>query len=195
MAKKSSNNAIKKIDEQISNLESKEKVEKKESVPIINKKDIDKALIKTQISKNTISKKTNVKDKNNNHKSNLKEYTVSKNSNLIPKSSQKSNLKEYTVSLDNNLSFESNQKYQQLENKLKSLYDTVDDIVSDLEFEKIDSNNDIIINDFDIKNKDNQSKLDNVSISFLNRILKIVFFIFLILFIIFIGFVIFVSTF
>ena len=46
MAKRSASKAISKLNKQISNLESKKEIEDKETIPIINKKEINKAKIK-----------------------------------------------------------------------------------------------------------------------------------------------------
>ena len=85
-----------------------------------------------------------------------------------------------------------------LEKEMRSLYDRVNDIVEDIEYEKtIIKNQDIILSDIKIKEKEPEEKstLDNINSSVLNKILLILFIIFMILFIIFLGFAIFVSTF
>ncbi len=85
-----------------------------------------------------------------------------------------------------------------LEKEMRSLYDRVNDIVEDIEYEKtIIKNQDIILSDIKIKEKEPEEKstLDNINSSVLNNILLILFIIFMVLFIIFLGFAIFVSTF
>ena len=85
-----------------------------------------------------------------------------------------------------------------LEKEMRSLYDRVNDIVEDIEYEKtIIKNQDIILSDIKIKEKEPEEKstLDNINSSVLNKILLILFIIFMVLFIIFLGFAIFVSTF
>ena len=93
---------------------------------------------------------------------------------------------------------ESTQKMLNLEKEMRSLYDRVNDIVEDIEYEKtIIKNQDIILSDIKIKEKEPEEKstLDNINSSVLNKILLILFIIFMVLFIIFLGFAIFVSTF
>ena len=79
---------------------------------------------------------------------------------------------------------------------MRSLYDRVNNIIEDLDYEKtIVETDDIILNDFVTREKIEETKLDKVSTTFLDKMLKVVFIIFMSLFTVFIGFVIFVSTF
>lgn len=183
MAKRSASKAISKLNKQISNLESKKEIEDKETIPIINKKEINKAKIK----QNSVNQK-NTSSTNKN----IKKATPNKSG------SKTSTAKKTKVKNNSSKVSESTQKMLNLEKEMRSLYDRVNDIVEDIEYEKtIIKNQDIILSDIKIKEKEPEEKstLDNINSSVLNKILLILFIIFMILFIIFLGFAIFVSTF
>lgn len=207
MAKKSSGNAVAKINKQIIELTSKANIEDKESIPVISKKEIETVINKTTISK-SIPRKKNTKTctakiKNSREKIIIADDNKKKNTKKTVtrgKTAKKQGLtnKKNTTNLKKNSvdDKESTIKIKKLEKEMRSLYDRVNDIVEDLDYQKTVTNtDDVILSDFLRKEKIQETKLDKVSDSFLDKILKIVFTIFMILFTTFIGFVIFVSTF
>lgn len=207
MAKKSSGNAVAKINKQINELTSKANIEDKESIPVISKKEIETVINKTTISKSIPRKKnaktSTAKSKNSREKIIIADDNKKKNTNKTVtrgKTAKKQGLtnKKNTTNLKKNSvdDKESTIKIKKLEKEMRSLYDRVNDIVEDLDYQKTVTNtDDVILSDFLRKEKIQETKLDKVSDSFLDKTLKIVFTIFMILFTTFIGFVIFVSTF
>lgn len=189
MAKKSSSNAVQKLDKQIKELSANRVDEEKEDVPVISKKDIEEVIKKTPISKSvskTNTSKKNVRDK-------IIIADVKKGKVTTKDVTKKTPTK---VSKDTTKIEDSNNKIRKLENEMRSLYDTVNDIVEDLDYEKtVIEADDIILNDFITKEKVVETRLDKVNVTFLDRVLMVVFAIFMTLFTAFIGFVIFVSTF
>ena len=140
MAKRSASKAISKLNKQISNLESKKEIEDKETIPIINKKEINKAKIK----QNSVNQK-NTSSTNKN----IKKATPNKSG------SKTSTAKKTKVKNNSSKVSESTQKMLNLEKEMRSLYDRVNDIVEDIEYEKtIIKNQDIILSDIKIKEKE-----------------------------------------
>ncbi len=171
MAKRSSSKAIKKIDEQLKKLDSKNGKEEKEKVPIIDKNEVDAKLVRKYVVKDNNKQKNNndkVKEKNNKSKNDFK---------------KKENLKD---------SSDSNIKLKELETELRCLYNEVNSIVSDFENTKKSEKNNL--KNYKVRENKEELKYENNN-TVLNKIILVLFIIFMILFITFIGFVIFVSTF
>ena len=199
MAKKSSGtNALTKLNQQIKELSVEKASEEKESVPVISKKDIEEVIKKTPITKSTTKKSTskrgNVRDKiivadSTKTRKKVSTGTTKKTTNKVISNTKK--ISKPTTEVG-----ESTTKIRKLEDEMRSLYDRVNNIIEDLDYEKtIVETDDIILNDFVTREKIEETKLDKVSTTFLDKMLKVVFIIFMSLFTVFIGFVIFVSTF
>lgn len=199
MAKKSSGtNALTKLNQQINELSVEKASEEKESVPVISKKDIEEVIKKTPITKSTTKKSTskrgNVRDKiivadSTKTRKKVSTGTTKKTTNKVISNTKK--ISKPTTEVG-----ESTTKIRKLEDEMRSLYDRVNNIIEDLDYEKtIVETDDIILNDFVTREKIEETKLDKVSTTFLDKMLKVVFIIFMSLFTVFIGFVIFVSTF
>ena len=199
MAKKSSGtNALTKLNQQIKELSVEKASEEKESVPVISKKDIEEVIKKTPITKSTTKKSTskrgNVRDKiivadSTKTRKKVSTGTTRKTTNKVISNTKK--ISKPTTEVG-----ESTTKIRKLEDEMRSLYDRVNNIIEDLDYEKtIVETDDIILNDFVTREKIEETKLDKVSTTFLDKMLKVVFIIFMSLFTVFIGFVIFVSTF
>ncbi len=199
MAKKSSGtNALTKLNQQIKELSVEKASEEKESVPVISKKDIEEVIKKTPITKSTTKKSTskrgNVRDKiivadRTKTRKKVSTGTTKKTTNKVISNTKK--ISKPTTEVG-----ESTTKIRKLEDEMRSLYDRVNNIIEDLDYEKtIVETDDIILNDFVTREKIEETKLDKVSTTFLDKMLKVVFIIFMSLFTVFIGFVIFVSTF
>lgn len=198
MAKSSGTNALTKLNQQINELSVEKASEEKESVPVISKKDIEEVIKKTPITKSTTKKSTskrgNVRDKiivadSTKTRKKVSTGTTKKTTNKVISNTKK--ISKPTTEVG-----ESTTKIRKLEDEMRSLYDRVNNIIEDLDYEKtIVETDDIILNDFVTREKIEETKLDKVSTTFLDKMLKVVFIIFMSLFTVFIGFVIFVSTF
>lgn len=199
VAKKSSSNAVKKLDEQIKKLtELDDRIEKKEVTTVIDKKRLEKELKengpkKSSTTKKTTTSKTNNTNKTNKNKNNsknsgsksdtTKKSTTNSSKGKTNNTKPKSNIKKAT---------ETTVKIKKLENEIRDLYDRKDDLGKTREFSKI---SDVISSKAVKVEKELNKKIENVSDSFLNKLLLIVFAIFMVFFIIFVGFIIFISTF
>ena len=161
-------------------------------------KDIEEVIKKTPITKSTTKKSTskrgNVRDKiivadSTKTRKKVSTGTTKKTTNKVISNTKK--ISKPTTEVG-----ESTTKIRKLEDEMRSLYDRVNNIIEDLDYEKtIVETDDIILNDFVTREKIEETKLDKVSTTFLDKMLKVVFIIFMSLFTVFIGFVIFVSTF
>lgn len=206
VAKKSSSNAVKKLDEQIKKLtELDDRIEKKEVTTVIDKKRLEKELKENGPKKSSTTKKTTTSKTNNTNKTNKTNKTKnnSKNSGSKIGSKGETTKKSTTISSKGKTSntkpksnikkaTETTVKIKKLENEIRDLYDMEDDLGKTREFSKI---SDVISSKAVKVEKELNNKIENVSDSFLNKLLLIVFAIFMVFFIIFVGFIIFISTF
>lgn len=203
VAKKSSSNAVKKLDEQIKKLtELDDRIEKKEVTTVIDKKRLEKELKENGPKKSSTTKKNTTSKTNNTNKTNktknnsknsgskigsngetTKKSTTNSSKSKTNNTKPKSNIKKTT---------ETTVKIKKLENEIRDLYDREDDLGKTREFSKI---SDVISSKAVKVEKELNKKIENVSDSFLNKLLLIVFAIFMVFFIIFVGFIIFISTF
>lgn len=199
VAKKSSSNAVKKLDEQIKKLtELDDRIEKKEVTTVIDKKRLEKELKENGPKKSSTTKKTTTSKTNNTNKTN-KNKNNSKNSGSKSDTTKKSTTNSSKGKTNNTKSksnikkaTETTVKIKKLENEIRDLYDREDDLGKTREFSKI---SDVISSKAVKVEKELSNKIENVSDSFLKKLLLIVFAIFMVFFIIFVGFIIFISTF
>mgnify|MGYP004466311147 CR=1 FL=1 len=209
MAKKSSTNAVDKINEQIKDLEkSKKKIDKDDDViPVFDRKKLnDEIKKKSSNSKNKNSyKKSNkkirdnviVNDKKykNNDKDNDKTIIRDK---IITVDSKKKNIDKLKSENKNNSKLKKEEGLTEEETlKLKNLEEEMRDLYSSEEFSKTKKINTISSNKNSLKNIESRidEKLDDVSLGLLNKTLYILLVIFCTLFLMFILFIVFISTF
>lgn len=209
MAKKSSTNAVDKINEQIKDLEkSKKKIDKDDDViPVFDRKKLnDEIKKKSSNSKNKNSyKKSNkkirdnviVNDKKykNNDKDNDKTIIRDK---IITVDSKKKNIDKLKSENKNNSKLKKEEGLTEEETlKLKNLEEEMRDLYSSEEFSKTKKINTISSNKNSLKNIESRidEKLDDVSLGLLNKTLYILLVIFCTLFLMFILFIAFISTF
>jgi len=213
MAKKSSNNAIAKINKQLTSLERKNKEYEKESVPIIDKRKLKKGLnkrfdVNTNVNKIDLKKKENKNIRDNiivnekKYKTRMKNnrpirdtviaVDVTKKSNYQPIQEKKVFKKEEGLSQEETI------KLKELETEMRTLYDNVNDVIDDINDNiNIGANKNISIDKILLSdnNSNTNTKDEEVNFTVLNRIIIVLSIIFGILFISFIVFVIFVTTF
>lgn len=183
MAKKSSSNAVKKIDEQIKKLtEIDEQISSVETAPVVDKTLLENELKINGPKKPSSATKSNKKSGNRTGGTKKKSNEPVKNAKKMP-----AKKKIATDKLDNTI------KIKKLESEIRSLYNKSDEELGKTkEMPKIvETVSKKAVN----AGKGINDKLEDVSESFLNKILLIVFIIFMIFFIMFVGFVIFISTF
>ena len=212
MAKKSSTNAVDKINEQIKDLEkSKKKIDKDDDViPVFDRKKLnDEIKKKSSNSKNKNSyKKSNktnkkirdnviVNDKKykNNDKDNDKTIIRDK---IITVDSKKKNIDKLKSENKNNSKLKKEEGLTEEETlKLKNLEEEMRDLYSSEEFSKTKKINTISSNKNSLKNIESriEEKLDDVSLGLLNKTLYILLVIFCTLFLMFVLFIAFISTF
>ena len=181
MAKKTSSNAVKKIDKQLDKL-LKEKKEL-EDIPVIDKKEIDKK-IREDKRKNSTRGRASSTTRNSSKKKRSSVSSVSKRKGVTSK--RTINKKEEPKI------GESTMKLQKLEIEIRSLYDKVNDVVEDIDLVKtVDESDNILIADVVVKDKELST---DDSIGFLGKVTLVLAAIFTILFIAFIIFVIYVCT-
>lgn len=189
-AKKSSKNAMKKIDKQLDILlKDKKEIE---DIPVVDRKEIDKAVKEKK--KNNVKKSNRksdalvVRERGRKNSKNKKEGIVA------PSRKKKENFekKQKKVKVS-----ESTMRLQKLESEIRSLYDKVEDVVEDIEFEKtVDTTEDVIISDIVIRNKESNEEDIHYDLGdkILNGITMFLFVIFMIMFIAFVCFVVYVCT-
>lgn len=214
MAKKSSTNAVDKINEQIKDLEkSKKKIDKDDDViPVFDRKKLnDEIKKKSSNSKNKNSyKKSNktnkkirdnviVNDKKykNNDKDNDNDKTIIRDK-IITVDSKKKNIDKLKSENKNNSKLKKEEGLTEEETlKLKNLEEEMRDLYSSEEFSKTKKINTISSNKNSLKNIESRidEKLDDVSLGLLNKTLYILLVIFCTLFLMFILFIAFISTF
>ncbi len=216
-SKKSSRNAMKKIDKQLDKL-LKEKREI-DDTSTVDRKEIQKKVREIshkEVKKNTTSKNTvkNRSVKKNNRKSDAivvqerkkksnnsrkKEAIVVKERKEKPIKKKPIQKKEAPKKVKKEKKVgESTMRLQKLEEEIRTLYDKVEDVVEDIESTKsvdVISGENLVITDVIVKDKEEleEEPYDRGG-RILNIIALILFVIFLIMFIMFIGFIIFVCT-
>ena len=214
MAKKSSTNAVDKINEQIKDLEkSKKKIDKDDDViPVFDRKKLNDEIKKKSSnskSKNSYKKsnKTNkkirdnviVNDKKykNNDNDNDNDKTIIRDK-IITVDSKKKNIDKLKSENKNNSKLKKEEGLTEEETlKLKNLEEEMRDLYSSEEFSKTKKINTISSNKNSLKNIESRidEKLDDVSLGLLNKTLYILLVIFCTLFLMFILFIAFISTF
>lgn len=214
MAKKSSTNAVDKINEQIKDLEkSKKKIDKDDDViPVFDRKKLNDEIKKKSSNskdKNSYKKsnKTNkkirdnviVNDKKykNNDKDNDNDKTIIRDK-IITVDSKKKNIDKLKSENKNNSKLKKEEGLTEEETlKLKNLEEEMRDLYSSEEFSKTKKINTISSNKNSLKNIEYRidEKLDDVSLGLLNKTLYILLVIFCTLFLMFVLFISFISTF
>jgi len=206
VAKKSALNAIKKIDKQLNELNKNKTVDEKEKVPVIQKRDLDSAAIKSIQKKNDNSSKENgIKKKNGNSskgngtkkKSNYYERQQKRYRQASScKTTNKTFINKKSGTTKNNKKVsEATAKLNQLEDKIRDLYSKDNEALDDAIKEKVViDTKDVLVSDVVVPTE-KETKLDKISMSFLNKLLIVVTLLFTILFVGFIGFLIFITTF
>ena len=198
MAKKSSTNAVDKINEQIKDLEkSKKKIDKDDDViPVFDRKKLNDEIKK---------KSSNSKNKNSYKKSNKTNKKIRDNV-IVNDKKYKNNDKDNdkTIIRDKIITVDSKKKNidklkseNKNNSKLKKVEEEMRDLYSSEEFSKTKKINTISSNKNSLKNIESRidEKLDDVSLGLLNKTLYILLVIFCTLFLMFILFIAFISTF
>lgn len=214
MAKKSSTNAVDKINEQIKDLEkSKKKIDKDDDViPVFDRKKLnDEIKKKSSNSKNKNSykksNKTNKKIRDNVIVNDKKYKNINKDNDadktiirdkIITVDSKKKNIDKLKSENKNNSKLKKEEGLTEEETlKLKNLEEEMRDLYSSEEFSKTKKLNTISSNKNSLKNIESRidEKLDDVSLGLLNKTLYILLVIFCTLFLMFVLFIAFISTF
>ncbi len=212
MAKKSSTNAVDKINEQIKDLEKskKKKYRDDDVIPVFDREKLNEEIKKK--SSNSIGKKTykngsksnkkirdsvivNDKKYKNDDKDNDKTIIRDK---IVTVDSKKKNIDKLKSENKNSSKIKKEEGLTEEETiKLKNLEEEMRDLYSSDEFSKTKKINTISSNKKDLKNIESRidEKLDDVSLGLLNKTLYILLIIFCILFLLFILFIVFISTF
>lgn len=218
MAKKSSTNAVKKIDKQIEQIKKKRVKEEKESVPIINKEElelIEKATTKksskkvssdsTNKSKNSNTKRistgksTSKKNSNKNKSSSKKDDSLNKatKKNIDKKEQEKTSEKKKSIKTGKKNKIEEpsyeTMRLKDLEKEMRSLYDKVNDNFSK-DYEKT-SEIDIVIENLATNAVLKEESKVKEKMPILTKVMLGLFITFMILFIAMICFIIFITTF
>lgn len=212
MAKKSSTNAVDKINKQINELEKNKKKKYKDDdvIPVFDREKLNEEIKKK--SSNSIGKKTykngsksnkkirdsvivNDKKYKNNDKDNDKTIIRDK---IVTVDSKKKNIDKLKSENKNSSKIKKEEGLTEEETiKLKNLEEEMRDLYSSDEFSKTIKVNTNTSNKNDLKNIENRidEKLDDVSLGVLNKILYTLLIIFCALVFMFILFIIFISTF
>lgn len=177
MAKKSSNNAVKKLDKQIKDLENSIKEDKSETLPVLDKKKIEEEMKKTVTTKSNkkgkFEKKENSnkqkKTKENKKSSNIRENIIVNDKKYKKKMKNNRPIRDTIVAVDSNkkkvdntktidkekikeelelkkdakedipveegLTSDETVKLKKLEEQMRTLYDRVNDVVNDLDYD------------------------------------------------------------
>ena len=174
MAKKSSNNAVKKLDKQIKDLENSIKEDKSETLPVLDKKKIEEEMKKTVTTKSNKKGKFEKKENSNKQKKskeNKKSSNIRENNIVNDKKKMKNNrhIRDTIVAVDSNkkkvdntktidkekikeelelkkdakedipveegLTSDETVKLKKLEEQMRTLYDRVNDVVNDLDYD------------------------------------------------------------
>lgn len=214
MAKKSSTNAVDKINEQIKDLEkSKKKIDKDDDViPVFDRKKLNDEIKKKSSNskdKNSYKKsnKTNKKIRDNVIVNDKKYKNINKDNDndktiirdkIITVDSKKKNIDKLKSENKNNSKLKKEEGLTEEETlKLKNLEEEMRDLYSSEEFSKTKKINTISSNKNSLKNIESRidEKLDDVSLGLLNKTLYILLVIFCTLFLMFVLFIAFISTF
>lgn len=214
MAKKSSTNAVDKINEQIKDLEkSKKKIDKDDDVtPVFDRKKLNDEIKKKSSNskdKNSCKKsnKTNKKIRDNVIVNDKKYKNINKDNDndktiirdkIITVDSKKKNIDKLKSENKNNSKLKKEEGLTEEETlKLKNLEEEMRDLYSSEEFSKTKKINTISSNKNSLKNIESriEEKLDDVSLGLLNKTLYILLVIFCTLFLMFVLFIAFISTF
>lgn len=215
MAKKSSTNAVDKINKQINELEKNKNKKYKDDdvIPVFDREKINNEIKKkTSNNKNKNYYKKNNKSNKNNKKIrdnvivNDKKYKNNNKDNdktiirdkIITVESKKKNIDKLNKENKKNKSIKKEEGLTEEETvKLKNLEDEMRDLYSSDEFSKTIKINTNTSNKNDLKSIENRidEKLDDVSLDVLNKILYILLIIFCALVFMFILFIVFISTF
>lgn len=214
MAKKSSTNAVDKINEQIKDLEnSKKKIDKDDDVtPVFDRKKLNDEIKKKSSNskdKNSYKKsnKTNKKIRDNVIVNDKKYKNINKDNDadktiirdkIITVDSKKKNIDKLKSENKNNSKLKKEEGLTEKETlKLKNLEEEMRDLYSSEEFSKTKKINTISSNKNSLKNIESRidEKLDDVSLGLLNKTLYILLVIFCTLFLMFVLFIAFISTF
>ena len=212
MAKKSSTNAVDKINEQIKDLEkSKKKIDKDDDViPVFDRKKLNDEVKKKSSNskdKNSYKKsnKTNKKIRDNVIVNDKKYKNIDKDNDktmirdkIITVDSKKKNIDKLKSENKNSSKLKKEEGLTEEETfKLKNLEDEMRNLYSSEEFSKTKKINTIFSNKNSLKNIESRidEKLDDVSLGLLNKTLYILLIIFCALFLMFILFIVFISTF
>lgn len=212
MAKKSSTNAVDKINEQIKDLEKgkKKKYRDDDVIPVFDREKLNEEIKKK--SSNSIGKKSYKKGSKSNKKIrdtvivNDKKYKNNDKDNdktiirdkIVTVDSKKKNIDKLKGENKNSSKIKKEEGLTEEETiKLKNLEEEMRDLYSSDEFSKTKKINTISSNKKDLKNIESRidEKLDDVSLGLLNKTLYILLIIFCILFLLFILFIVFISTF
>ena len=213
-SKKSSSNAIKKIDKQIKDLTAIQEVEEK-----LSKKDLEKVSKAKTTTKTTTTKKSvaPTKKKSTTKKTATKKTTASKTSSkksvkketvvapereknvfarkITPEEVKKVVEKNKNSKYNKKQLSESTMKMKKLERHMRSLYDKVSSVVEDIDYVKtIDSKQDVMIADVEAKNQNILSRVDDLSTLLLHKLTMILGVIFIVYAIIVIGIIIYICT-
>lgn len=177
MAKKSSNNAVKKLDKQIKDLENSIKEDKSETLPVLDKKKIEEEMKKPVTTKSNkkgkFEKKENSnkqkKSKENKKSSNIREDIIVNDKKYKKKMKNNRPIRDTIVAVDSNkkkvdntktidkekikeelelkkdakedipveegLTSDETVKLKNIEEQMKTLYDRVNDVVNDLDYD------------------------------------------------------------
>lgn len=223
-AKKSSNNAIKKLDKQIDELK-KVTEDAKETIPVIDKKELEKAkeqaveAKKTSTKKKTTTKKSSTTKKKTGSKTTTKKKTSSKSTTkkkttttkkdaVVAPERPKTKAREITaeevkkvVEKNKNSKYnkkqltESTIKMKKLERHMRSLYDKVNSVVEDIDYVKtLDASQDVVISDIEVKENNKLTKVDDINPDLLHRLTMILGIVFIVYAIIVIGIIIYICT-
>ena len=177
MAKKSSNNAVKKLDKQIKDLENSIKEDKSETLPVLDKKKIEEEMKKTVTTKSNKKGKFEKKENSNKQKkskenkklSNIRENIIVNDKKYKKKMKNNRPIRDTIVAVDSNkkkvdntktidkekikeelelkkdakedipveegLTSDETVKLKKLEEQMRTLYDRVNDVVNDLDYD------------------------------------------------------------
>ncbi len=212
MAKKSSTNAVDKINKQINELEKNKKKKYKDDdvIPVFDREKLNEEIKKK--SSNSIGKKTYKNGSKSNKKIrdsvivNDKKYKNSDKDNdktiirdkIVTVDSKKKNIDKLKSENKNSSKIKKEEGLTEEETiKLKNLEEEMRDLYSSDEFSKTIKVNTNTSNKNDLKNIENRidEKLDDVSLGVLNKILYTLLIIFCALVFMFILFIVFISTF
>ncbi len=212
MAKKSSTNAVDKINKQIKDLEKskKKKYRDDDVIPVFDREKLNEEIKKK--SSNSIGKKTYKNGSKSNKKIrdsvivNDKKYKNSDKDNdktiirdkIVTVDSKKKNIDKLKSENKNSSKIKKEEGLTEEETiKLKNLEEEMRDLYSSDEFSKTIKVNTNTSNKNDLKNIENRidEKLDDVSLGVLNKILYTLLIVFCALVFMFILFIVFISTF